>query len=66
MIRKCKGFWYENTKELDHLEDSDTEWWMIKKWLLKQYDVMADTRLCGSGYGQVEGLVNMVMKHQVL
>jgi hypothetical protein len=32
------GYWWENQKERDHLEDQDVDGWTILKWILEGLD----------------------------
>jgi hypothetical protein len=31
---KCRGFWWENAKERDHLEDHSVDWGVGSEWIL--------------------------------
>ena len=40
------GFWWENLREKDHLEDPDVDGRIILRWILRKWDVGVWTRSC--------------------
>jgi hypothetical protein len=52
----CRGFWWGNMREGDHLEDPSVDVRIILIWIFKKWNVGTWTgHICGSGQGQVVG-----------
>jgi hypothetical protein len=60
-----RGFWWEDLRETDHMEDSGVEGRIILRWIFRKFDVGLWTGLIWLMIGTGGGFVNAVMKLRV-
>ena len=59
------GFWWENLRDGDHLENPRVYWWIILKWVFKKWNGDKDWIDLAQDRNRWQALVNAAMKLQI-
>jgi len=60
------GLWMGNLKDRDHLQDSDLEWRIILRWIIKKWNGSIDWVNLAQDRDRWRALVNSIMNLLVL